>query len=276
MPPKEWHYGDPLRLKKERREKLKEAREKRKLINLTKPCVVNSSIKKNNFVPKAMKQNIKTKKLQGDIMAQRFIDILFSIVGILLLFPLFLIVAILIKIDSQGTVFFTQNRVGLNNSRFKIIKFRTMKVNKQKNHIKLTIGTKDPRITTVGYILRKYKIDELPQLFNVLMGQMSLVGPRPEVPEYIKYYSQQEKKILSIRPGITDWASIKYFNENYILQKSNKPEKTYISKIMKEKLYLNKYYLNNYNLKTYFKIIFITIFSLIKAKSYSVDDESKK
>ena len=197
-------------------------------------------------------------------MAQRFFDILLSILGIFLLSPLFLIVTLIIRIDSKGTVFFTQNRVGLNGTIFKIIKFRTMKISKEKNNINLTIGTKDPRITKTGYILRKFKIDELPQLFNVFIGHMSFVGPRPEVPEYVKYYNEQEKKMLNIKPGITDWASIKYIEENNILSKSTNPEQTYITKIMKEKLHLNNYYFNNYNLKTYFTIIFFTIFSIIK------------
>jgi lipopolysaccharide/colanic/teichoic acid biosynthesis glycosyltransferase len=197
-------------------------------------------------------------------MAQRFFDILLSILGIFLLSPLFLIVILIIRIDSKGTVFFTQNRVGLNGTIFKIIKFRTMKISKEKNNINLTIGTKDPRITKTGYILRKFKIDELPQIFNVFIGHMSFVGPRPEIPEYVKYYNKQDKKILNIKPGITDWASIKYLDENNILGKSHNPEKTYITKIMKEKLSLNNYYLNNYNLKTYFTIIFFTIFSIIK------------
>ena len=197
-------------------------------------------------------------------MAQRFFDILLSILGIFLLSPLFLIVTLIIRIDSKGTVFITQNRVGLNGTIFKIIKFRTMKISKEKNNINLTIGTKDPRITKTGYILRKFKIDELPQLFNVFIGHMSFVGPRPEVPEYVKYYNEQEKKMLNIKPGITDWASIKYIEENNILSKSTNPEQTYITKIMKEKLHLNNYYFNNYNLKMYFTIIFFTIFSIIK------------
>lgn len=207
-------------------------------------------------------------------MTQRFFDILLSILSILLLLPIFIIISILIKIDSNGPIFFKQFRVGINATLFQIIKFRTMKINK-KNNSNLTISTRDPRITKIGYVLRKFKIDELPQLFNVFIGHMSFVGPRPEVPEYVKYYNEQDKKILNIKPGITDWASIKYFDENSILSKSDNPEKIYISKIMKEKLSLNKYYLNNYNLKTYFKIIFITIFSIIKLYDYSTDKELK-
>ena len=207
-------------------------------------------------------------------MTQRFFDILLSILSILLLLPIFIIISILIKIDSNGPIFFKQFRVGINATLFQIIKFRTMKINK-KNNSNLTISTRDPRITKIGYVLRKFKIDELPQLFNVFIGNMSFVGPRPEVPEYVKYYNEQEKNILNIKPGITDWASIKYIDENSILSKSDNPEKIYISKIMKEKLSLNKYYLNNYNLKTYFKIIFITIFSIIKLYDYSTDKELK-
>ena len=176
-------------------------------------------------------------------MYQRIFDILFSFVGLLVLSPIFLIIAIMIKLDSQGSIFFRQERVGQHRRVFRIYKFRTMYTNNSGEILSLTIGNLDPRITRLGHILRKFKIDELPQLINVLLGDMSLVGPRPEVPEYIKYYNKDELKVFKIKPGITDLASITYINENELLGNSKNPEKVYIETIMREKLRQNIFYL---------------------------------
>jgi lipopolysaccharide/colanic/teichoic acid biosynthesis glycosyltransferase len=164
----------------------------------------------------------------------------------------------LILIDSKGGIFFTQNRVGKNNKDFKLLKFRTMKNNSEKKG-QLTIGSKDTRITKIGYYLRKFKIDEIPQVLNVLKGDMSLVGPRPEVRKYVDKYSDYQKQVLNVKPGITDFASIEYFNENEILSKSENPEETYIQEIMPHKIELNLEFINNPSLKNYFLIISKTL-----------------
>lgn len=195
-------------------------------------------------------------------MWQRIFDIIISFLVLFILLPGFPIIALLIRIESPGPALFKQMRVGQNGKLFKIKKFRTMNYEKLQEK-KLTIGKNDPRITKVGLFLRKYKIDELPQLFNVLIGEMSLVGPRPELPEYVNFYNLEEKQVLKIKPGMTDWASINYLNENEILGRSANPERDYVDKIMKDKLRLNKYYIDNYNLQTYFKIILRTIRILI-------------
>jgi lipopolysaccharide/colanic/teichoic acid biosynthesis glycosyltransferase len=191
-------------------------------------------------------------------MLKRIFDIIFSLLGIIILLPAFIIISILIIIDSKGGAFYIQKRIGRNNKNFGLIKFRTMKVNSDKERL-LTISTKDARITYVGYYLRKYKLDELPQLINVLFGNMSIVGPRPEVKKYVDLYNDEQKKVLKVKPGITDYASIKYINENKILEKSEEPEKTYIEEIMPQKLELNLKYIIEFGLKTDIKIIFITL-----------------
>ncbi|MGC8823788.1 MAG: sugar transferase [Bacteroidales bacterium] len=191
----------------------------------------------------------------------RFFDILFSLIGLLVLIPLFFVVGILIKCSSKGPVFFLQKRVGRNNRDFFLIKFRTMYQEAEKKGL-LTVGEKDPRVTTIGYFLRKYKIDELPQLINVLKGDMSLVGPRPEVRKYVDFYTEEQRRILNYRPGITDLASIKYVNENEILKNVDNPEEYYIRHIMPDKIKLNLKYLQNPTLKRYFSIIFKTFFSI--------------
>ncbi len=191
----------------------------------------------------------------------RFFDILFSLIGLVILSPLFLIIAIWIRMESKGPVFYKQIRVGRNNTDFNLYKFRSMRENSEQSGL-LTVGGRDPRITQTGYYLRKYKADELPQLLNVFIGDMSLVGPRPEVRKYVNLYTPEQLKVLSIRPGITDEASLKYKNENEILGQSLNPEKTYIEEIMPHKLILNQNFLNNPNLYDYFRIIFTTIFTL--------------
>jgi lipopolysaccharide/colanic/teichoic acid biosynthesis glycosyltransferase len=191
----------------------------------------------------------------------RFLDILFSLLGLIILLPVFLIVAVLIKCSSKGPVFFLQKRVGKGNRDFSLIKFRTMYQDADRKGL-LTVGQRDPRITPVGYFLRKYKIDELPQLINVLKGDMSLVGPRPEVRKYVDLYNDEQRQILNFRPGITDLASIKYVNENEILSQAEDPEAYYIQHIMPDKIRLNLEYLRQPTLKKYFSIIFKTFFSI--------------
>jgi len=191
----------------------------------------------------------------------RFLDILFSLLGLIILLPVFLIVAVLIECSSKGPVFFLQKRVGKGNRDFSLIKFRTMYHDADRKGL-LTVGQRDPRITPVGYFLRKYKIDELPQLINVLKGDMSLVGPRPEVRKYVDLYNDEQRQILNFRPGITDLASIKYVNENEILSQAEDPEAYYIQHIMPDKIRLNLEYLRQPTLKKYFSIIFKTFFSI--------------
>jgi lipopolysaccharide/colanic/teichoic acid biosynthesis glycosyltransferase len=188
----------------------------------------------------------------------RFFDIIFSFFGLIIFLPFLLILALTIVIESKGGVFYKQVRVGKNNKDFKLYKFRSMAVNADKNGL-LTIGNNDSRITKVGKFIRKYKIDEFAQLINVLRGDMSLVGPRPEVRKYVNLYTKKQMQVLTIKPGISDYASIKYFNENEVLSKSVNPEETYINEIMPHKLELNMFFLSNNNLYNYFKIIFNTI-----------------
>ncbi len=192
----------------------------------------------------------------------RILDFLFSFLGLILLSPFLFFIAFFIKLSSKGPVFYKQSRIGLNGIEFNVFKFRSMRINADKLGL-ITIGGRDPRVTSVGYILRKYKLDELPQLINVLKGDMSLVGPRPEVKKYVDLYTQDQSKVLSIRPGITDWASIYYRDENEILGKSIDPERDYIDKVMPDKLNYNLIYIENYGPKQYFKIIFSTLWHII-------------
>ena len=157
----------------------------------------------------------------------RILDFLLSFVGLILLFPFFILIALFIKLTSNGPVLYKQSRVGLNGREFKVFKFRTMRLDADKLGL-ITVGGRDPRITSVGFFLRKFKLDELPQLLNVLIGEMSMVGPRPEVKKYVDLYTAEQRVVLSIHPGITDWASINYRDENVILGKSSNPEKDYI------------------------------------------------
>ncbi len=190
-------------------------------------------------------------------MIKRMFDIIFSFLGLILLLPLLLLIALLIKLESKGSLFYLQTRVGKHNKDFKIFKFRTMFVGSDQKGL-LTLGDRDPRITKTGFFLRKYKLDELPQLINVFIGNMSFVGPRPEVRKYVNYYSQEDLIILSVKPGITDYASIVYRNEAELLKGVNNPEQFYIETIMPEKIKWNKKYINSHNLLTDFKIIFKT------------------
>lgn len=192
----------------------------------------------------------------------RFFDLLFSLVGLVLLSPLLIIVYLFIILESRGSGFYTQQRVGLNGIDFKLFKFRSMAVGSDKKGL-ITIGENDARITKTGLFIRKFKIDELPQLFNVLIGDMSLVGPRPEVRKYVDLYTNDQRKVLNVKPGITDYASIEYANENEILGKADDPNKMYIDDIMPAKIELNIKYIENKSLKKYFNIIFLTFFKIV-------------
>ena len=195
-------------------------------------------------------------------MLKRIFDIISSLFGLILLSPFMIIIAILIKLDSKGPVFFKQVRVTKNGREFKIFKYRTMKIGSDK-YSQITVG-KDSRITKVGDFLRKYKLDEIPQLINVLIGDMSLVGPRPEVPKYVTLYTEEQREILKVRAGITDYASIEFSNENDILANEADPEKAYIEKIMPRKIELNKKYLSEISVITDIKIILLTIKKILK------------
>ena len=190
---------------------------------------------------------------------KRLFDITASFFGIIILSPLLIFIGLWVGLSSKGGVFYKQIRVGKNNKDFKLYKFRSMRVNSDKQGL-LTVGSKDSRITKAGYFIRKYKIDELPQLFNVLKGDMSFVGPRPEVRRYVDLYSKEQMKVLSVRPGITDPASIKYRNENDILSSASNPEEYYIQHIMPDKLQINIDYINTQTFIKDSKIIFQTIF----------------
>ena len=175
---------------------------------------------------------------------KRFFDIIASGLGLIVLSPLFIILAIWIKLDSKGPVFYRQVRVGYMNNDFRIFKFRSMRVGADKGSL-VTIGGHDPRVTRSGYFIRKFKFDELPQLINVFLGDMSLVGPRPEVRHYVNYWTPEQMHVLDVRPGITDPASIKFRNENELMEKADDPEKYYIGVIMQEKIKLYLEYVNN-------------------------------
>lgn len=193
----------------------------------------------------------------------RFFDILFSIIGLVLLSPLFTVLYFLIRIESQGGGFYSQERIGKNGKPFKLFKFRSMRIGSDKKGL-ITIGEKDNRITKTGFILRKYKLDELPQLWNVFIGDMSLVGPRPEVKKYTDLYTEEQKQVLQVRPGITDWASIKYVDENKILGESKDPDDAYVNLIMPNKIKLNMVYIQHQTLGEYFKIIFTTFKKIVR------------
>lgn len=195
-------------------------------------------------------------------IVKRIFDFFAALIGIIILSPIFIIVSIAIKLDSPGNIMFLQKRVGKCGKEFDIFKFRTMVTNAERLGKQITVG-KDNRITKVGEFLRKYKIDELPQLFNVLKGDMSLVGPRPEVPKYVALYNEEQKKVLSVRPGITDLASLKYSDENDILGKVENPEEYYINVIMKDKLSLNLEYIEKSNLFFDISLVIKTILKCI-------------
>ena len=194
---------------------------------------------------------------------KRLFDIVASGLGLLFLSPIFLVLAIWIKIDSKGPVFYRQVRVGLNNKDFKIFKFRSMRVGADTGSL-ITIGGRDPRVTRSGYFIRKFKFDELPQLINVFLGDMSLVGPRPEVRHYVNYWTPEQMRVLSVQPGITDPASIKFRNENELMEKAEDPENYYINVIMQEKIKLYLEYVDNHSFWGDIMLIFKTFWTIVK------------
>ncbi len=189
---------------------------------------------------------------------KRIFDLFFTILGLIILLPFFALIAIWVMLDSRGGVFYRQERIGKDQKPFKLLKFRSMRTGADKQGL-LTVGMKDSRITRSGFYLRKYKLDELPQLINVLLGDMSLVGPRPEVEKYVKLYSEEQLKVLSVRPGITDLASIKYRNENDVLASFEDAEAGYIQSVMPDKLKLNLMYIQNRSLLMDLRIILTTV-----------------
>lgn len=194
---------------------------------------------------------------------KRLFDIIASTCGLIVLSPLFVVLAIWIKLDSEGPIFYKQRRVGRNNKDFHLYKFRSMRVGADKQGL-ITIGDRDNRVTKSGYFIRKYKLDEFPQLINVLKGDMSLVGPRPEVRKYVAMYTPEQMRVLNVRPGITDIASITYRNESEILSHVEDPEKYYVEVIMQDKLRLNLEYVKNQSLLYDIKLIFKTFFAILK------------
>ena len=194
---------------------------------------------------------------------KRLLDILSSSIVLLVLLPVWLVIALLIVAESKGGVFYKQVRVGKDNKDFFLYKFRTMRVGSDKKGL-LTVGERDNRITRVGYFLRKYKIDEFPQLLNVIKGDMSIVGPRPEVRKYVDLYTPEQMKVLSVRPGLTDLASIKYVHENEVLAASDNPEQTYIDEVMPAKLDLNLQYIATQSLMGDIRLIFNTFLAILK------------
>ena len=194
---------------------------------------------------------------------KRLFDIVASGLGLIVLSPLFLVLAIWIKLDSRGPVFYRQVRVGYKNKDFRIFKFRSMMVGADKGSL-VTIGGRDPRVTRSGYWIRKFKLDELPQLINVFIGDMSLVGPRPEVRHYVDYWTPEQMHVLDVRPGITDPASIKFRNENEVMEQVEDPEKYYIEVIMQEKIKLYLEYVEKHNFFYDLGLIFKTFWIIIK------------
>lgn len=194
---------------------------------------------------------------------KRLFDIVASAIGLLLLSPLFLILAVWIKCDSNGPVFYKQKRVGRGNKDFDLYKFRSMRVGADKLGL-ITVGGRDPRITRSGYFIRKYKLDEFPQLINVLKGDMSIVGPRPEVRKYVDLYTLEQLQVLQVRPGITDPASIRYRNENELLAQVEEPERYYREVIMPDKLRLNLEYVQTMSLGEDLRLIFSTFRAILK------------
>lgn len=188
---------------------------------------------------------------------KRFLDILIALIILVVFLPFGLILALCIMLESRGGVFYLQERIGQNGKPFRLLKFRTMRPNADASG-KLTIGARDPRITRIGIFLRKAKLDEFPQFLNVLRGEMSVVGPRPEVAEYVRKYSKAQRKVLDYKPGITDVASITYFEENALLAESENPEKTYVEEIMPEKIRINLEYQQTATVWTDLKVIFRT------------------
>lgn len=196
-------------------------------------------------------------------MAKRLFDIALSLAGIIVLSPVLLTIFFAVKSGSQGPAIYRQTRVGRGGKDFELYKFRSMRVGSDSKGL-LTVGSNDPRITGTGAFIRKYKLDELPQLFNVLKGDMSFVGPRPEVRKYVELYDEEQRKVLAVRPGITDLASVKYRNENDLLDGKEDPEKFYVEKIMPDKLRINLEYLNDRSTLRDVRVIFATLSEIVK------------
>lgn len=196
---------------------------------------------------------------------KRIFDLIMSGLGLIVLSPLFLILAVWIRLDSPGPVFYRQVRVGRYNKDFRIFKFRSMRVGSDKGSL-ITIGGRDPRITRSGYFIRKFKLDELPQLINVFIGDMSLVGPRPEVRHYVDYWTPEQMQVLDVRPGITDPASIKFRNENELMEQAEDPERYYIDVIMQEKIRLYLEYVRNHSFWGDIGLIFKTFWTIVKER----------
>lgn len=196
-------------------------------------------------------------------MIKRGFDVFACTIVLLVLLPVWLVIGIAIAAGSKGGVLYKQYRVGRYGKDFKLLKFRTMRKDADKTGPLITVGA-DTRVTRIGKFLRKYKIDEFPQLLNIIKGDMSIVGPRPEVRKYVELYNEQQRQVLSVRPGLTDYASIEYISENELLSKSSDPERTYIEEIMPQKLALNLKYIENQSIKEDIKIIFKTFTSILK------------
>jgi len=193
---------------------------------------------------------------------KRTVDICISLLILAFFLPFGLLLMIFISLESAGGVFYLQERVGQNGQLFKLIKFRSMRPNADKGS-QITIGNRDPRITRTGYFIRRFKLDEFPQFINVIKGDMSIVGPRPEVPHYVKLYTAEQKKVLAVKPGITDYASLAYFHENEILAKAADPQKVYLEQIMPAKIELNQRYLSDPSVFKDIKIIWLTALKII-------------
>lgn len=196
------------------------------------------------------------------LVTKRIFDFIASLLALIILFPFLFIISLFILLDSKGGIFYRQIRIGKNQREFGLLKFRSMRPNSDKAS-QITIGN-DNRITKIGHFLRKYKLDEIPQLLNILGGDMSIVGPRPEVPKYVKMYSTEQLKVLFVKPGLTDYASIEYLDEQKLLGASDDPEKTYIEEVMPAKLKLNLKYINDRTFFLDIKLIFRTIFKLFR------------
>ena len=194
---------------------------------------------------------------------KRFLDFSCSLLALIVLAPLWLLIALAIVLESRGGVLYRQSRVGRDDRDFTLYKFRTMRTGSDKKGL-LTVGDRDSRVTKVGYFLRKYKLDEFPQLFNIIKGDMSIVGPRPEVRKYVDLYTPEQRQVLTVRPGLTDYASIRYVHESEILARSDNPEQTYIDEVMPAKLALNLEYIQHQSLKEDFKLIFQTFAAIVR------------
>jgi lipopolysaccharide/colanic/teichoic acid biosynthesis glycosyltransferase len=189
---------------------------------------------------------------------KRFFDLIFSVIGLLILMPIFIVISVWIRLDSPGPIFFRQVRIGRFGKPFRIYKFRTMVADAELKG-QLITSSEDPRITRAGKFLRCYKLDELPQLLNVFIGDMSIVGPRPEVPRYVEMFRDQYKDVLTVKPGITDYAAIEFRDEESLLKQYTNPEDGYIKEVLPKKIDLYKKYLMERSIKTDIKVILLTL-----------------